>query len=361
MAEFINQMEPWIDANEVDHMSEYLNSGAWLTEFKKTEEFENRIAEYTGSRFCCVVPNGTVSLAIALWAYGIGPGDEILVPDLTMIASANAVKMVGAVPVLVDIEPETLCMDLSVAKRSLTASTKGVILVTLNGRSPAMTDWRAFCTSNDLFFLEDAAQSLGSFHRGKHLGTFGEVGSFSFSAPKIITTGQGGALVTDNEGLFREIKLIKDFGRIRGGTDWHESLGYNFKFTDIQAVIGIEQMKKLPWRVARKKEIFQLYRTELGNISEIEFIPTSEETSPWFIDIFVRRRDELIEYLKKNNIGSRPLYPPIHCQKIYKRSSEKFPVAEQYCNAGLWLPSSSFLSDKQVREICRIILGFFSG
>jgi perosamine synthetase len=177
--EFIHQMAPWIDENEINHMVEYLRSGAWLTEFKKTEQFEQMIAEYTGSKFCCVVNNGTVSLAVALWATGIGPGDEVLVPDYTMIATANAVRLVGATPILVDIEPQTLCMDLNCAEKALTKKTKAVLLVSLNGRSPDMGAFIDFCREHDLYFLEDAAQSLGSFHGRKHLGTFGDIGVFS--------------------------------------------------------------------------------------------------------------------------------------------------------------------------------------
>jgi len=173
--DFINQIEPWIDENEVIHMTEYLQSGGWLTEFKKTAEFEQMIAGYTGSKYCCVVTNGTISLAIALWAAGIGEGDEVLVPDYTMIATPNAVRLVGATPVLVDISPQTLCMDIECAEKVLTERTKAISPVSLNGRSPDMQAYQSFCKKHELFFLEDAAQSLGSFHNGKHLGTFGEV------------------------------------------------------------------------------------------------------------------------------------------------------------------------------------------
>jgi len=356
---FINQIEPWIDENEVNHMTEYLRSGGWLTEFKKTAEFEQMIADYTGSKFCSVVSNGTVSLAIALWAAGIGKGDEVLVPNFTMIATANAVRLVGALPVLVDVEPRTLCMDLDCAEKTLTKKTKAISLVSLNGRAPDMTAYQDFCKEHNLFFLEDAAQSLGSFQNSRHLGTFGDIGSFSFSSPKIITTGQGGALITDNETLYNKIKKIKDFGRKNGGTDWHDMMGFNFKFTDIQAVIGIEQMKKLPARVRRKKQIYQLYVSELNEVESLEFIPTSGETAPWFVDIYVENPPQLLEFLKKHQVGTRMVYPPINHQKLYA-DERKYPVSEWYCCRGLWLPSSSFLTDDQVLHICKLIKTFFS-
>jgi perosamine synthetase len=359
MRTFIQQMEPWIDENEVRHMTSYLSSGAWLTEYKKTAEFEEMLAAYTGAKHCVVVANGTVSMSVAYWARGIGKGDEVLVPNFTMIATANAVRLVGAEPVLVDIERDTLCMDIEAAKRSVTGQTKAVALVSMNGRAPDMEAWRDFCSQHDLFFLEDAAQSLGSFQGQRHLGTFGNVGSLSFSALKIITTGQGGALLTDEDELARSMRKIKDFGRERGGIDWHDVMGQNFKFTDIQAVIGIEQMKKLSWRVARKKAIYGLYQARLSNLPEVEMIPTSEETAPWFVDVYVHDRDKLAEYLRVRHVGNRPVYPPINKQQIYPNSGV-FPISENYCGRGLWLPSSSKLADEEVDYVCDQIEAFFA-
>jgi perosamine synthetase len=357
---FINQMEPWIDENEVRHMTEYLTSGGWLTEFTKTKEFEAMLAAYTGAKHCVVVANGTVSLSIALWAGGIGPGDEVLVPDLTMIATPNSVRLVGAVPVLVDVEPETLCMDIALAERALTPRTKAISLVSLNGRAPDMKKWKAFCDAHRLFFLEDAAQSLGSRQGGTHLGRFGAVGSFSFSTPKIITTGQGGALITDDDELALRMRKIKDFGRERGGVDWHDMMGQNFKFTDVQAVLGIEQMKKLAWRVDRKKAIYRRYESALRGVPQVGMLDTSDETSPWFVDIYVPEPERLRDHLKSRMIGSRLVYPPVNKQAIYP-TAETFPVTERFCSRGLWLPSASFLADETIDRICGEIRGFFEG
>ncbi len=356
----INQIEPWIGNEEREAMAKYLRSGGWLTEFRMTRKFERLISEYVGSRYVSAVNNGTVSLSIALMALEVNREDEVLVPDFTMIASANAVLLAGAKPVLVDIERETLCMDLSKAKEAITPRTKAMIFVSLNGRCPDMAKVRKFAIQHGLFLIEDAAQSLGSRYNGKHLGTFGDVGSFSFSTPKVITTGQGGCLVTDNELLYNKIKRLKDFGRERGGVDIHDELGFNFKFTDLQAVIGIEQMKKLGWRVERKKEMFMLYRKLLEDIEEVEFVSTNlEDTSPWFIDILVPNPLELQNFLKERGIGTRPFYPPVHTQAPY-RLNRKFPVSEYVSKHGLWLPSSSFLSDKDISNICSEIRRFFT-
>jgi len=359
----INQMEPWIGEEEKRSMVEYLDSGGWLTEFKKTREFEQMIADYVGSKYAVVVNNGTVSLIIALMALGIKGEDEVIVPDYTMIASANSVVLAGAKPVLVDIDPSDLCLDLGKAERAITLKTKAIMFVSINGRCPDMGKVVALAHKYNLFLIEDAAQSLGSRYRGKHLGTFGDIGSFSFSAPKIITTGQGGALITDNEELYHRISMIKDFGRTKSGVDYHEIMGFNSKFTDLQAVIGIEQMKKLDWRVKRKKEIYRLYHDLLQHIEQIKFISTNlDDCSPWFVDVLVDGegvRDALAKFLNEGEVGSRPFYPAIHTQPPYSHISADFKNSEYVSQRGLWLPSSSFLSDDDIRGVCDEIKTYY--
>src|SRR3989344_8912390 len=191
-AKKISQMEPWIGVEEQRAVQEYLQSGGWLMEFKKTEELERMIAEYVGSQYASILPNGTISLIAALLALNIGKGDEVIVPDYTMIASPNAVHLAGAESVLVDINPQDLCLDIGKTKDAISERTKAIMLVAVNGRCPAVREFRELANARGLFLIEDAAQALGSRHEGKHLGTFGTIGSFSFSVPKIITMGQGG-------------------------------------------------------------------------------------------------------------------------------------------------------------------------
>ena len=358
----IPQMEPWFDEKETEAVSRYMQGGGWVMEFKETETLEHMIAEYVGAKHCIMTTNGTISLTLALFALGLRSGDEVLVPDMTMIASPNAVKLAGGVPVLVDIEKETLCIDLEAAKKAVTPRTKVLMYVSFNGRSGDMERVRAFCTEHGIYFLEDAAQALGSFYNQKHLGTFGDIGSFSFSVPKIITMGQGGALVTDSDEYAIALRRLKDFGRDGGGGDIHNHWGWNFKFTDIQAVIGQEQMKKLPWRVERKKEIYRKYQEYLKNVSQVEWISTNlENTSPWFIEVLVDDPGGLHNYLKQHSIGSRPLYPAIHSQKIYQEEYRgvSFPVTEDVASRGLWLPSSSKLLDGDIKRIAETIKTYY--
>ena len=361
----INQIEPWIGEEEKQAVAEYLDAGGWLTEFKKTREFERMIADYVGSKYAAVVNNGTISLVIALMALGISKEDEVIVPDYPMIASANAVVLAGAKPALVDIDRSNLCLDLDLAEEAVNPRTRAIMFVPINGRCPDMHKVTSLARKHGLHLIEDAAQSLGSTFRAKPLGSFGAVGSLSFSFPKIITTGQGGALVTDDDELYRRIAMIKDFGRPKAGVDYHQIMGLNSKFTDIQAAIGVEQMKKLDWRVKRKKEIYRLYQDRLQGIEEVGLIATNlQDCAPWFIDILVAgqgARDNLANFLESRSIGTRPFYPAIHTQPPYSHVNGDFRVSESISQRGLWLPSSSFLTDDDVERVCAEIRAFFSG
>lgn len=359
---FIPQMEPWFGIEEKNALSEYMDEGGFMTEYKRTQLFENLISEFTGVKHTVVVNNGTISLTLAAIAAGIGYGDEVIVPNYTMIATPNSVKMLGAIPVFVDVEPGSLCLDIELVRKAITKKTKAIFLVSANGRYPAVgiDEFKKLADEVGVPLIEDAAQALGSFYPdGKHIGSVGLIGSFSFSAPKIISTGQGGALITNDDQIAEKIRRLKDFGRSAGGTDIHDSIGYNFKFTDLQACIGVEQMKKLPYRIARKKEIFARYRSNLHNVSQIKlFDHNLELTSPWFIDSLVDSRASLISFLKEKNIGTRIMYPPINKQKAYNVAGS-YPVCEAIGTKGLWLPSATQLSNEQIDHICKSICEFY--
>jgi len=358
----IHQVEPSIGQEEKKAVAKYLDSGGWLTEFEKTREFERKISDFLGVKYVSVVNNGTVALTMALMALGIKGEDEVVVPDYTMIASANSVVLAGAKPVLVDIDPKNLCLDLNEVEKVINPKTKAIMLVTINGRYPEIEKFVELAKEKKLFLIEDACQSFGSKYKGKHLGVFGDIGCFSFSPHKIITTGQGGAIVTDNKDLYEKVLKIKDFGRAKSGIDCHETLGYNFKFTDLQSVIGIEQIKKINWRVQRKKEIFKLYQDLLKEVEEIKFIETNlEDTAPWFVDILVQeeKRDKLAEFLTEKGIGTRPFYPAIHTQTPYSFVKGNFKNSQDLSKNGLWLPSSISLRNEEIEYICNMIKEFY--
>ena len=360
--EFIMQMQPWFGEEEKQSLNDYMDGGGFITEFKQTEAFENSLAEYVGAKHCIVVNNGTISLSLAALACGLQAGDEVIVPNYTMIATANALKMFGIEPIFADVEAATLCLDIDVVRAAITDKTKAIMFMSANGRYPTVgiEAFEHLAAEHNLLLLEDAAQSLGSHYPdGRHIGMAGVAGSFSFSAPKIISTGQGGCVVTNDDAIADKVRKLKDFGRASGGNDYHESLGLNFKFTDIQACIGIEQMKKLPWRVERKKAIYQRYQSQLVDVKEVSFFEQDlTHTTPWFIDVLVESRDQLMGFLKTQDIGTRVMYPPINKQPAYNVAGEH-PISNLIGDNGLWLPSAAQLSNESIDYICDAIKKFY--
>ena len=360
--EFIMQMRPLFGEDEKKAISKYMDEDGFLTEFKHTESFERIIADYVGVDHCIVVNNGTISLTLAALGLGLKPGDEVIVPNYTMIAGPNSMSMVGIDPVLCDVCPNTLCLSLEEIDKKITNKTKAVMLMTANGREPleGIEAFKRFCEDKEIFLIEDAAQALGSkYSNGKHIGSGSDIASFSFSAPKIISTGQGGALVTNNSELASRIRKLKDFGRSTGGNDFHETIGFNFKFTELQAVIGIEQMKKLDIRVARKKEIYTAYKDGLADIEEVELFDCDlMSNSPWFYDCRVELRGGLMNHLRENGIGTREMYPPINEQPFIKYK-DNFPVSKEIGKKGLWIPSQVQLTNDQINYICENIKNFY--
>ena len=341
----IEQMVPWLGEEERWAMDTYLSSGGWLTEHAKTCQFESAIADYVGSKYCIATTSGTTALYLALVACGIGQRDKVLVPAFTQTATAGAVELAGARPVLADINAQHLCLDMEIIKPS--PGIRAIMLVSLNGRAPDMVRAREIADEKKLYLIEDAAQSLGSRWNGKCLGTFGHVGCYSFSSPKVITTGQGGAIVTDDADIADRARHLKTFGTLHHGQEF----GVNFKFTDLQAVVGIEQMKKLAWRLARKRDMFRLYRDRLADIVAVKFLDTDlQQTAPWFIDILVPDPADLQDYLYAQGIGTRRFYQPLRTG---------FPNAEYTHAHGLWLPSSSFLDDRQIAQVCDAIGAYY--
>ena len=355
------QYEPLLDVPGMNtEMVTYFQSGGWLTEHKQTRKFEEEIARLTDTKYCYMVSNGTISLSIALMAYGIRPGDEVLVPALTMIATPNAVRLLGAVPVFVDVEADNLCMDFNDMLSKKTDKTKALIYVTLNGRSNKIMDFSCYCRRHNIAYIEDDAQSLGSCYSNlKPIGSKG-ISSFSFSMPKIITTGQGGCLCTNDDELADNIRRIRDFGREKAGVDIHPYFGINAKFTDLQSVVGLNQLKTFKERVKIKKSLYSLYQQYLSNVPEITWLPTDlTYVTPWFVDIYVGRRDELKKYLAELNIHTREVYPSVPSQKCYDLGYP-FPITDKFSKMGLWLPSSMNLTAYDVQIVADKIKAFFS-
>jgi perosamine synthetase len=362
----IPQIEPKIGEDEREAVDEYMRSDGWLTEYEQTRAFENDVAEVLGADHAWATANGTLALFVALDALGIGPGDEVLVPDLTMIATANVVEYLGAEPVLADVDPETMCLDLKAAATAATEQTAAMIYVSLNGRSHSPDRIRRIASDHDLYLVEDAAQSLGSRTDGEYLGSVGDIGCFSFSYAKIVTTGQGGMVVTNDEEMNERVRRVRNFGRDEGGVDRHETLGLNAKFTDLQAVVGRTQLAELDRRIERKRDLFRQYRERLGGLTTVEF-PTTDlsETPPWFVDILLpdgSTRRGLANRLEDAGIDTRPFYPAVHTQSPYvdREYQQSFETSLDLSRRGLWLPSSITLDESDIDDICREIRNYLT-
>jgi perosamine synthetase len=362
--QMILQTRPVFSPDQGSACAAYFAKGdPFLTEFKETEAFERQLKSFVGAKHCFMTTSGSTALVVALVACGIGLGDDVLVPDYTMIATANAVKLVGANPILLDVSKETNTLSLETIKRALTPKTKAVLHVSLNNRNTGIQEIVAFCKEKGIYCIEDAAQSLGCRFQGQHYGTFGDIGCFSLSTPKIITTGQGGFVVSNNDELAQRMLRIKNFGRSSGGIEQYDTFGLNFKFTDIQAVIGQTQFAELPARVSRMRAIFDQYFAHLTNVPHVSMLPPqTDEWIPWFVELMHPQRDLLAFFLKQHNIGTRPTYPSIHLTEpyadTYKEKLSEFETTNAISTKGLFLPTHFLLTDNQIEYICRCIRMF---
>ena len=358
----IMQTRPVFDKSEAEACYNYMITGdPFLTEFRETTALETKLKEYIGVKHCNMTTSGTTAIITALLALGVKKDDEVLVPNYTMIATANAVRVLGAIPKLIDVNPETFTIDLASVKANLTEKTKVVIHVSLNNRSTQLKEIVDYCHEKNVYVLEDAAQSLGCRLDGKHYGTYGDIACFSLSTPKIISTGQGGFVITNNDDLATHVFRIKNFGRKSGGTEEYVEFGLNFKFTDLQAVVGLEQLKKLPDRVMRMREIYNKYENALGTNTNYKLLGNSgnKEWIQWFIDILVEDRDELMKFMKKHNIDTRVCYPSIHSTEFYAVEGN-FPETDTISKKGVFLPTHFSLNDNEILYICSILKVFYA-
>lgn len=356
--------EPQTGPKEKIFLQKVLDSN-FPNEGDLTYLFEKKIAKLLKIKYVVTLPNCTSAIFLVLKGLGIGKGDEVIVPDLCFIAAPNAVDLTGATPVLVDIDPSTLNINPESFRKAITKKTRAVIPVHVSGRACDMEEIIKIAKDHNIFVVEDAAEAFLSKHRGKFLGTFGNAGCFSFSPAKTITTGQGGAVVTNDQNLYLRLKELKDQGRPKrgtGGDDLHNIIGYNFKFTNLQAAFGLGQLYYLKKRIARMKRNHQLYLKNLRDLKEITIFECdlkNGELPQWTDCLVHEKRNQLVDYLLKNNIDSRRFWFPIHTQKPFKDSDRNFPNSTKLSPKALWLPSAFTLTDTDINGVCHHIRRFF--
>lgn len=364
--------EIYNDKNDVNLISEEIASGKFWAVGSRVTEFEEKIAEYIGTKYGIVLNSGTSALHAALLAHGIGKNDEIIVPSFTFIATANSPLFVGAKPVFADIEPETCGLNPESVEDKITDNTKAIIPVHYGGCPCKIKELKDIADYNDLILIEDAAESFGASIDGKNTATFGDSGILSFCQNKIITTGEGGAVVTDSEEIFEKLKLIRSHGRLESGNyftsvglfDYIE-LGFNWRMSNLSATLGISQINKVD-------EIIEMRRRNVDYISKriqeetdeiiIPEVPKGYNHVYQLFSVFANKRDKLIDYLSENGVSSKIYFDPIHHSEFYKNKlkyDDTLPVTDEIYKKTITLPMFPSLTIEQMDYIAEIIGKFY--
>lgn len=366
MRDVIPVAEPFLGEEELANASEAIRSGWISSQGKFILEFEQKFARYCGVRHGVATSNGTVALHLALKALGIGEGDEVLVPALTFIATANTVTYCNARPVLVDSDPKSWCMDPARMEESITPQTRAVMPVHLYGHPCDMDAIGDIARRHGLYVIEDAAEAHGALYRGRPVGSFGQVNCFSFFGNKIISTGEGGMCLTDDDELARRMRILRDHGMNPNRRYWYDVVGFNYRMTNLQAAVGAAQVERLDMLVARRRQLAKWYDHALAALAEGGLVTRPPEM-PWARSVywmysillenaFGVARDEMISALKESGIETRPLFYPLHLLPPYQgRDSRAFPVAEELSRKGLNLPSGPMVSQEEVARIAHAV------
>jgi len=355
--------KPLFDDEEIKLVNECMVSGWVSSSGKFVTEFEERVADHTGVKYAISCSSGTAALHLILLAYGVGEGDEVIVPSLTFIATANAVTYTGAKPVFIDSEINTWNIDPEKIEQVITEKTKAIIPVHLYGHPAEMDLINAIAQKHNLKVIEDAAEAQGAHYKGKAVGSLADAATFSFFGNKIITTGEGGMVVTNDIEVASQCRLLRDHGMSSEKRYWHEVVGYNYRMTNIQAAIGVAQIKKIDTIIDKKKWIASEYNKHLIDIKGITLPPNTEwaDNIFWLYTILVDQEkagfsvDILMTSLREQNIDSRMVFYPVHTQPVYL-TDVKLPVAEKLHRMGVSLPSSPDMKTSEIIEVCKVIV-----
>ncbi|MEK6825657.1 MAG: DegT/DnrJ/EryC1/StrS family aminotransferase [Nanoarchaeota archaeon] len=357
--------EPRFDAEDLANVSQVLQDN-YVNEGPKTKELEEQLQKYLGVKHVIMTCNGTTALYLALRADKLIRNlneYEVLVPDMTMLATATAVSWAGGNPVLCDVEKQRYCLDIDSVRKNLTPRTKAILPVHVLGKAANMQSLQKIAEELKLTIIEDAAGALGSKdEQGRMLGTIGKVGCFSMQSNKIITSGQGGFVVTNDTRYHETMRRIRDFGRFSNKEFLHEVEGYNLKFSDLAAALALGQLKKIEQRKQLLRRQFELYHTQLSFIPGIVFPEVKGQEVPLWIDPIVPQRKELITFLNAQNIFPRECWSALHHNKPYwhQGSDEHFPNASFVSSNVLWLPNGPHLNEEEILYVSQKIKEFYT-
>jgi perosamine synthetase len=358
----ISVYEPSIGDLEKKYVNDCLDSTWISSKGKYVSLFEDTFANKTNVKYASTVCNGTVALHLAMLSLGLGPNDEVIVPTLTYIASVNAIRYTGSTPVFVDSLPDTWQMDPNDIIKKITKNTKAIMVVHLYGHACDMDKIMQIAKDHNLFVIEDCAEAFGTLFQGTHVGTFGDIATYSFFGNKTITTGEGGMVVTNNETLINRVNHLKGQGLAKHRQYWHDIIGYNYRMTNICAAIGLAQLEQADIFIEKKRQVVDTYKLLLQNLP-IEMHEESPDVfhSYWMFSILVhdsKKRDGLRDFLHQHGIETRPLFYPVHTMPMYSNRFQSHPVAENLGWRGLNLPSYPGLSNFQITLICDLIRKF---
>ena len=360
---------PWITDKEINYVTDAVTNAWYSNANVYHERFERTFAEYLGLRYAIALPSCTSAIHLALLASGVGPGDEVIVPDATWIASAAPITYVGATPVFADIDPQTWCLSAATLEACITPRTKAVIIVDIYGNMPEMNGLLEVARKHGLAVIEDAAEAAGAEYDGKRAGSFGDVGVFSFHGSKTLTTGEGGMLLTDNEDIFHRVLFLRDHGRRPGDKQfWNREVAYKYKMSSMQAALGLAQLERIDELMERKRAIFGWYQEELAEVEEVTLnfeLPTARN-SYWMVTAVLAgqlgiEKDYLMEELSSRDIDCRPFFHPLSSIPAYQESDqarqarERNRVSYQICPYGINLPSGLLLTRNQVAYVCNAL------
>lgn len=360
---FIPIYQPDLSGKEREYVLECLDSSWISSKGRFIPEFERQFASYVNARFATTVSNGTVALHLALTALGIGHGDEVIVPTLTYIASANAVSYTGATPVFVDSDQAFWQISPSDIRAKITPRTRAIMPVHLYGAACDMDAIMAIAREHNLFVIEDCAEAIGTLYKGRHVGTFGDIATFSFFGNKTMTTGEGGMVITNDQTLYERSVHFKGQGLATSRQYWHDVIGYNYRMTNICAAIGMAQLERVDAFIVAKRRLADAYRRRLDGLG-LTFHEEAADTrhSYWMVSVLVEDpmdRDPLRTWLADHHVETRPLFYPVHTMPMYQQRFELHRVAETLGWRGMNLPSWPGLLDTQIDHICGAIRAFF--
>lgn len=360
---------PSITEKEIKLVTEAITDGWYEKRNMHTDQLIEEFSKYVGVKYCYPTTNCTSALHLALLSLGIGPGDEVIVPDITWVASVAPIHYVGATPIFADIDEKTWGLSPDSFEKAITKKTKAVIVVDIYGNMPDWDKLLKIANKHKIKVIEDAAEAMGAFYKGKPAGSFGDISAFSFNATKILIAGQGGMVATNNKKYFERFEILAHHGMLpyNKKTFWSVEIGYNYLWTNLQAALALAQLRRVDELVDKKREIFSWYQKRLGNIPGIQLNtePENTKTTYWIINAILSgkykiKKEILMEEFKKNNIDTRPFFYPVSSQPAYKpytkgKNYRKLnPISYKVSAYGISLPYSLNLTEEEVDYVCKL-------